>query len=332
MTNKAEFRSLREEVGERWQPRTTSAPEPEASARSQAQDGGSVPPPGRDAALQLFSIYFGESEGAFGVTHDAEHRRNPGRDVMSALDYLHSAKEAVHVAREGVAEEGALGVGETLMGPLAFVNGVGEAMDGIDEYKEATRAGDAQGQGRGLVSVGGGAAGAASGLAPLIGLPGGPVAGSFAAGVGIGKYGSKAVKEMGWLKDEDEKALTPSEWATQKGLAADELAQGSHGLLGNEGHLGAVARVLGPMGMVLSPAATHPGAAATLAASAAGAGLAIVGAEIKARKTLAHLIGDSGPTDVMMHPERYREVDGTPAQEAMKHLAKYGASDKERTP
>src|SRR4029078_10880864 len=179
MTNKAEFRSLREEVGERWQPRTTSAREPEASARSQAQDGGSVPPPGRDAALQLFSIYFGESEGAFGVTHDAEHRRNPGRDVMSALDYLHSAKEAVHVAREGVAEEGALGVGETLMAPLAIVNGVGEAMDGIDEYKEATRAGDAQGQGRGLVSVGGGAAGAASGLAPLIGLPGGPVAGSF---------------------------------------------------------------------------------------------------------------------------------------------------------
>ena len=278
-----------------------------ASATTEIEPPDVVLPPSPAAARELYSIYFGDEGEAREQTHWGRKAIRTAERAHSAGEWLSGhGSEAAHVPVVG--------------GMLKLLTGGVEMADAADEWDEATEKNDGNGQGLAIVN-------GANGLVETVGAEGtlagsaiaGPLAGSFGFGVGVGKYGSQAVKEYGWLEDDDGKALTPSEWAANQGLAVNELVEErSHGLLGRNGALDDLAPLFGPIGLLID-GARDAGALATVLASVPGAGAAIAGAAVKG----AHVVGDAGPVDVMMNPERYREVEGRPGDVALAHLAKY---------
>jgi hypothetical protein len=138
---------------------------------------------------------------------------------------------------------GAQAVGNAAGGVAGVANGVMDISDGYHQIVNNKKV-DAQAQGantltKGAVETGGGLAqgilawtGAPSvGLAdalPAIADAGSlatwaaPAAGAFATGMEIGHYGDEQAKKLGIFKDRKGNAETASDWAAEKGVAADE--------------------------------------------------------------------------------------------------------------
>jgi hypothetical protein len=207
-----------------------------------------------------------------------EQSSNPVATGISIVDKAHLAADAAmnggtlvsklsHEASELISGEASAGKlafagASAVAAPLAIAGGILEIDEGLDQWKHGNRADGGfamTGGGLNILSGGSGLA-ALGGSSALAATSAGSA--SLALGLAAGHHGDKQVKKLGWLHDDDGRAVSASEWAGHLGRGADDyLTDRGHPYLG-----------------------TAAGIATTFGASVVGAGMAMDAELISAGK------------------------------------------------
>jgi hypothetical protein len=192
-----------------------------------AKGAGEMTKAGASAVGDVANAYHAAAEGfaKYGASEE-------GKEIFE-----HQAKKADFV------HSSAAGAGD-------IVGGVMDISDGYDHYKHGKnideKAGGLDTEGQGIAETGSGVAEVATGLTGTesLGLAGnvirtiapaageislgglasvaGPALGSFATGMQIGHYGDEEAKKLGVFHDAKGNAESASDWASDKGMAADQ--------------------------------------------------------------------------------------------------------------
>jgi hypothetical protein len=202
----------------------------------------------------LLSEFAGQGSSAHTFAQEAGHLASEGEEIFSGEASLGT------VASSGVS---------TGAGLLAVPLGLMQGYEGVEHMRH----GDT---GHGAVEAAQGTIGAAGGMATLAGVMGcgaagaaAPVLSAAAGGIGVGRYGDEEAQRLGLAHDEHGHAESMSDWAGDRGAAADDwVSQHTH-----SSALGTIAG-LGTTAAASIPAALGAvGSAGVGAASAIGHGL-----------------------------------------------------------